>query len=309
MLTCFRTRILFVWVFLMGSCFCQTITPDVVPLLHSKTVLLIVEARINGTGPYRFVVDTGTNITLIESSLFHQLGLEDRGATSAKVVDGMALGRLARAREISIGSQAVRNLEVLEVDGIKRPDLGRSVRGVLGENFLSHFDLLIDNRHHRLLLDSGQTLSTSVSGEHVPLSMTAMSHGMTVINRPWIRTSIPSFGTQSLRLLLDSGGESVYVPYRIGNLEDMDPAVPISKILLSKGKGNSTCGRLKEGVRLGESNRMRIIRINSCAETGDDPSDHDGILPTFIFQRVFISHTQGFVIFDPADSDSRRHTP
>ena len=123
------------YVCLRRSCICAS--ARLPPLLSYICVIqepcfFIVEARINGTGPYKFVADTGSNMTLIESSLFHQLGLEDRGATSAKVIDGMALGRLALAREVSIGGQTVRNLEILEVDGMKRPDLGSSVRGVLG---------------------------------------------------------------------------------------------------------------------------------------------------------------------------------
>ena len=134
--------------------------------------------------------------------------------------------------------------------------------------------------------------------------MTATSRGMTVTNRPSIQAIIPFFGTQPLRLLLDTGSESANVPYRTGNGKEIDPSIPESKTLFSKRNGDGTCGRWKRKVRLGETVPMRTILITFCAETGNEAHDRDGILPTFIFKRVFISHAHGFVIFDPADSDA-----
>ncbi|MGZ4819454.1 MAG: hypothetical protein ACXVZJ_12560 [Terriglobales bacterium] len=69
---------------------------------------------------------------------------------SRKVVGWVALGKLAIAEQISIERGPSQNdALLLEVDGFKRPDIDPSVRGVLGENFLSRIDFLIDNRHRQ----------------------------------------------------------------------------------------------------------------------------------------------------------------
>ena len=43
------------------------------------------------------------------------------------------------------------------------------IRGVLGENFLSHFDLLIDYAHKLLCLDPTTSMRDKVRGERIPL--------------------------------------------------------------------------------------------------------------------------------------------
>lgn len=118
---------------IVGPATAQPKAPPTVPLLHSRTRLLLVSARINRSGPYKFILDTGSNITLIESSLFQELGLKEIAHPSAKVIDWVALGKIASANEISIeGGPSRSNVRVLEVDGIKRPDIDSFVRGVLG---------------------------------------------------------------------------------------------------------------------------------------------------------------------------------
>ena len=43
------------------------------------------------------------------------------------------------------------------------------IRGILGEDFLEHFDMLIDNVHRLLCLDNSAAMRTEVKGPHIPL--------------------------------------------------------------------------------------------------------------------------------------------
>jgi hypothetical protein len=164
---------------------------------------------VNGRGPYKFVLDTGSNITLFESSLFHELELKPRGTTSAKAVDGMWLGKIAYVREISIEDGVSQsNVRVLEVDGMKRPDMDVSVRGVLGEDFLHAFDLLIDNEHQLVTFDRGNVLASKLAGDHEPISSSATVHGVEVKYRPLLWAIVPSIdANRPLHLLVDTGIE------------------------------------------------------------------------------------------------------
>jgi hypothetical protein len=43
------------------------------------------------------------------------------------------------------------------------------LRGIVGENFLGHFDFLIDNGHRALCLDASGLMASAIKGSHLPL--------------------------------------------------------------------------------------------------------------------------------------------
>jgi hypothetical protein len=65
------------------------------------------------------------------------------------------------------------------VNGANYGQIGRGVRGILGENFLDHFDL-IDNEHRQLLFDEGGSLASGFEGEHLPMSQGRTRRGCNV---------------------------------------------------------------------------------------------------------------------------------
>jgi hypothetical protein len=48
-------------------------------------------------------------------------------------------------------------------------------RGVLGEDFLSQFDMLIDNDHSLLCLDDSSAMAADVKGPHIALAAPAQA--------------------------------------------------------------------------------------------------------------------------------------
>ena len=117
---------------------------------------------VNGHGPYRFLLDTGTNVDLIETKLARSIGLRatfqnelgsSSGATRVSGGDGFEVALdLARADKQQlpfVGMEAIRE---------RWPD----VQGVLGQAFLLRFDYLLDLRGKRLKSESG------IASEHAP---------------------------------------------------------------------------------------------------------------------------------------------
>ncbi len=41
----------------------------------------VVAVKVNGAGPYDFMVDTGATITVLDTALFHELGLRAMGSS------------------------------------------------------------------------------------------------------------------------------------------------------------------------------------------------------------------------------------
>jgi hypothetical protein len=143
------------------------VMPSRISSNHNQVIL---EAYINNAGPYNFLLDTGSQITMIDESLASELHLQT--STSASVV-GVSLqgkgGRYALVNSVRVGGGAkVGSLYVLAFDMKDIRAAGYSVRGLIGEDFLSHFDATIDNTHNRVCLEEIQinSLSAQSSDSH-----------------------------------------------------------------------------------------------------------------------------------------------
>lgn len=110
-------------------------------LWHSQ---IGISVTINGSGPFEFMVDTGSMITILEPSLAAELHLMPTGHASVvsdvrrAVVNSVRLDTVAAGRyTVEQSLAAVQSLGQIQAANVR-------VRGILGENFLSRFDLLID---------------------------------------------------------------------------------------------------------------------------------------------------------------------
>ena len=73
-------------------------------------------------------------------------------------------------------------------------------KSILDDDFLEHFDLLIDSANRLLCLDNSATMCAEVKGPRIPLLATAEAdRGLLII------TARLSAGLRPVRLLLDSG--------------------------------------------------------------------------------------------------------
>ncbi|MEN6535604.1 MAG: retropepsin-like aspartic protease [Bryobacteraceae bacterium] len=124
--------------------------------LHKQIVL---QVEFNGSGPYNFVVDTGTHASTIDLGLAKRLRIplaavrsEGRGAGGSRVFGSAAVLEDLRAGELRVARLPVVALDLSAIS----EQLGRPLGGVLGHNFLASRITQIDyfRRRIRLLADS-----------------------------------------------------------------------------------------------------------------------------------------------------------
>jgi hypothetical protein len=128
--------------------------------LHNQVVL---QAMIQGQGPFNFVLDTGTLTSSIDLGLARRLRLplgaprEISGAGTSK-----RAGRRTTVPELAIGSLKVQSLEAVAIDlsGMSGT-LGRPLGGVLGFSLLRDRVVQIDyfQRRVRFLNDSAPSVA------------------------------------------------------------------------------------------------------------------------------------------------------
>lgn len=111
--------------------------------LHNQIVL---RARVNGQGPFDFIVDTGTRESVLDAGLARRLKLELGPLVPVTGAgDGRAKSRTGICRQVRIGGLPATdlNVAVLDLSHVSRT-LGRPLHGVLGFGFLSSYVVEID---------------------------------------------------------------------------------------------------------------------------------------------------------------------
>jgi predicted aspartyl protease len=262
---------------------------------------IITPVMINHTGPYDFLVDTGTDITMIDPSLAAKLQLKSQGGGRVFALSSEMRASFSQLELIEVGPHAIANQEVVvrKLDYSLAADV--HIRGILGANFLHRFNVLIDNAHKMLCLDGTRAMQIAMKGEHIALVTRTPP-----ADREWspalllLAVHLPSIGSKPLLLQLDSGSN---VPFLY------DPAkyllVGLSGTRLLGGQGLD--GIVRTFVRL-PTQEMRIgnlifpgISFTSFLITNRDGfrGEKDGLLPTGLFRSVYIGYADRFVVLVP----------
>ena len=138
-----------------------------VPFHNINRHEMIVAVSINHSGPYAFLLDTGTQVTVVDQSLAAELNLRSTGKADLAGVSVKGAARFAQLDSLEVGDHLVADQGVLVYDMTSVQEAGFGLRGLLGEDFLSRFDVLINNAHKVLCIDDTGAMRNGMNGEHV----------------------------------------------------------------------------------------------------------------------------------------------
>jgi hypothetical protein len=128
---------------------------------------MILAVSINHAGPFAFLLDTGTQMTVLDQSLAAELNLRSTGRADVAGVSFKGAARFAQLDALEVGDHLVADQGVLVYDMSSVQDAGFGVRGLLGEDFLSRYDVLINNAHKVLCIDDTGVMRAGMNREHV----------------------------------------------------------------------------------------------------------------------------------------------
>ena len=136
-------------------------------LVHGYRIILPVV--INHTGPYPFLLDTGTRFTVVDPLLAAELHLKSQGLAEVVGPGFSTYASFADLDLLEAGSHWVANHPVVvqDLQPLHAADL--HFRGILGGDFLGHFDVLMDYAHSMLCLDDTKVMQAAVKGAHIAL--------------------------------------------------------------------------------------------------------------------------------------------
>ena len=266
-----------------------------------QRALIIIPVKINNTGPFDFMVDTGSQLSVIDPSLALELHLKSQGTVGLIAVTNYTQASIADVDTLETGSHIVQKplVVVQDLGQIRAAD--PRIRGVLGENFFAHFDVFIDYSHKLLCLDESKNMGERLRGERIPL--VAPQHpedDPPFTGRLVVSVHLSDTGGRRILLQLDSGSDG---PILYPGNKETEP----SFLSLARLRGDSIRKAQRafaplpsQDMRIGSHIFSKVPFVTPANAELDIPGrEEDGLLPTILFRSIYISFANRYVMLDP----------
>lgn len=216
---------------------------------------LIVEAKWDRSGPYRFLVDTGSSVTLVTPAIAKRYASTNAADSTGRPVRvKSAAGSIAELptatlRRLEIGDARFDEVPVLVYDCAPlTAHLGVKIDGVLGFPLFRETQLTLDYPRSRVLLQPANTTAL-LPGTIVPLD----DSGKT----PLIRLRV---GDRTIVALVDSGSDAPLSLNPVGlALRFVHGPRPGATVGTLTGDRPQEVGRLADSLTIGDFTLLRPI--------------------------------------------------
>jgi hypothetical protein len=225
---------------------------------------------VNGHGPYRFLVDTGADVNLIETNLARSIGLSATFRTHLASLTGVTVVPGGDGIEVLLDSVKAERQEFLYCGLEAFRDRWPDIQGLLGQGFLSQFDYRFDLRGKRLAFGKQDP-----SGTRARLRV--------ISGRPAVSTSLGD-------LVLDSGAERLV-------LFGVEP----NRSRGGQSEMRTVAGYLRIGTVFSKPLTIegrKIWRGDAVAIPKRNEPGVDGLLPFRLFNAIYVCNSEGYVVFE-----------
>jgi|ERR1700733_11214274 len=251
-----------------------------------RDTLIVASMTADNQGPFDFILDTGADTTIVDSTLAAKLSLVPLGQVQQTTVAGVQTIGLSTLPSLAAGSAHVENLRVLVRDLAEVRKMDSHIVGIAGQDFLSHFNYLIDYWKHTVRIEAGSEIQDTIGGEPVTMEPSG--------NRMIIPSEAQGAGHASLRLLVDSGANSLLL---VG-------AAPQALNLPLQGHGVENTSTGQATLQLARVHELTVgsaeLHDIPVAVSANGPKQiGDGLLPTVLFQAIYVNNQQHFLVFNP----------
>lgn len=222
--------------------------------------LVVIQARINGSAPLKFIVDTGVRYTLITSMYDEEIPIiSSRPINLAGLGEGEALpAYYSEKNQISIEGATGVNMDVVFLgrDVFRLSTfMGTEVHGLIGYDLFANFAVEINYRRKVIYLYDPDEFKRKF--EKLPRHRKWFEYPIDVENRKSYLNirykNSPNDSYTPLRILIDTGSSKAFALYESTHPEIKLPTANISTFLGTGLSGNVTgfLGRV-HSIKLGD---------------------------------------------------------
>jgi hypothetical protein len=242
---------------------------------------IVVPVTIGGTGPYRFVLDTGSSRTVISTRLWKTLRLPVLAQTVMVMPAGRDLAYIVKIQGLAIEGQPVANISaaVMPAD---RYAAGQQVDGLIGQDVLAPLIYTIDYRRRAILWHQP---GDALAGERLPLSIRN--------NRLLVALAQHDDDSAPLSLIPDTGSDALVL---FAHAQKKLRLTPLDIGVLSSLSGSRRVHRgCVQDLVVGQ---IRLRNSLAVVVDSDEAVEMmgDGLLPLNVFSRVTFNVAEGYLI-------------
>jgi predicted aspartyl protease len=243
---------------------------------------IIIPVTIDGTGPYRFVLDTGSSRTVISTRLWRSLKRPVVARTVMVTPAGRDEAYVVRLEGVSIGERPGVSVDAA-VMSADRYAAGQQVDGLIGQDVLADAIYTIDYRERTI---HWHTDADVLPGVRLPLEVT---------NRRILVTLPQPGGSPSLSMIPDSGSDALVL---FAHAKDKVRFTSLDVDVLTSLSGPRLVRRVEvDDLVIGDARLQRQVAV--LVDTGESRDLlGDGLLPLHVFARVTFNVGERFLIVD-----------
>lgn len=250
---------------------------------------LIVSVTIGGTGPYRFVIDTGSSRTVISTRLWQALRRPVIARTVMVTPAGQDTALVVRLEGVAIGDRMAAGVDAAVMPA-ERYAAGERVDGLIGQDVLADAIYTIDYRERVI---EWHRAGDALDGVRLPLDVRDQ--------RVLVKLAQHDGDGEPLSLIPDSGSDAlVLFAHAKGKLR----MTPLDVDVLTSMTGARLVRRIRiDELVIGEARLHNTIGVmlESGAAAG---MMGDGLLPLHVFARVTFNVPERYLIVDAAGAAS-----
>ena len=202
--------------------------------------LILLPTRVNGAGPFDFILDTGAGTSLLSAELAQQLNIKVLGTKEGQSAGGKVSVSLAKVESLALGQAKIDDVEVGIVDlGHIAKAIGTKIDGDVGYNFLKHFRVTIDYQIGEIRFDDPkrfESLGKSAKTE-VPLRLASPS-------KPLVLVDVHANGRGPFQFAIDTGTSTTAIAPEVARQLGIEGS-PIGPLTTGGSQVNVTAGNLK----------------------------------------------------------------
>ena len=238
---------------------------------------IIVPAIVNGIGPVSFMLDTGSNGSVISEQLASTLGAKAVARTTLMSASGRRDALVVRIEHLAVGGVSAHDIlmTVASPDAFNLPDLatsGHNVQGVIGQDVLGAPPL-----HHRL---RRATDRLARHGSH----RSGARDGVELESQDDRFVARVPQDHRVLRLVPDTGAETL-VLFQHGGSIPPSASFANESVELTGLTGTRDARRaVVRAFRVGSTSLMDVAAVIVGRDC--DATPLDGLLPLHLFARV-----------------------
>src|SRR3989442_15689553 len=147
--------------------------------------LILLPVRVNGDGPFEFILDTGAGTSLLSSDLAKKLKIKIISTKEGQSAGGKISVSLAKVDSLALGHVKLDDVDVgiVDLSNIAKT-IGTKIDGDVGYNFLKHFRIAIDYHDCEIRFDEPkriERLGRSAKGE-VPMRLASVAERLLLVD-------------------------------------------------------------------------------------------------------------------------------